>query len=173
MSRQLLSPRDQSGRHSTPDPFPEELSEAVAREATRDAENVAVFLRELGFVPSAGRPVRLPAAFLLDLGAALRLLVWESNGHRVHQDSGLPMSEQAIIDAFGHLDVTAEVEARHPAHLSRRAVALFADRFVWHGRRDLDADVVLDDHVDEDMLLDVRFVSPAPDLAALDKPGDL
>ena len=154
MSTHPGPPVGESGRASTVDPVPEELSEAVAREAARDAENVALFLSELGFRPSDDRPVRFPAAFLLALGAALRLLTWESSGLRVHQDSGLPGAERAIIDAFGHLDVTAEVEVRHPAHLPRKVVALFADRLAWHGRRDLDADVVLDDDVEEDSLLD-------------------
>lgn len=134
--------------------FHPELVEAAAREAARDAENIALFLRELGFVPSADRPVRLPPAFLLHLGAALRLLVWESGGLRVHQDSGLPSAEQAIIAAFGLLDGASEAEAQHPVELARKVVALFADRLAWLGRRDLDADVVLDDHVDEDALVD-------------------
>ena len=126
---------DRRDRPAVSAAIPDELVEAMAREAARDAENVAVFLRELGFTPSDDRPVRLPAAFLLDLGAALRLLMWESSGLRVHQDSGLPGAERAIIDAFGHLDATAEVEALPPVELPRRVVALFADRFAWHGRR--------------------------------------
>ena len=149
MSTHPGPPASESGRASTIDPVPEELSEAVAREAARDAENVVLFLSELGFTPSGDRPVRLPAAFLLALGAALRLLTWESSGLHVHQDSGLPGAERAIIDAFGHLEDTAEVEALPPVELPRRVVALFADRFAWHGRRDLDADVVLDDYDDE------------------------
>ena len=150
-SPQAAQPRDRRAPTVT---FHPELVEAAAREAARDAENVALFLRELRFVPSADRPVRLPPAFLLHLGAALRLLVWESGGLRVHQDSGLPMAERAIIDTFGLLDGASEAEAQHPVELARKVVALFADRFAWHGPRDLDADVVLDDHIDEDALVD-------------------
>jgi len=146
---------DRRHRPAVPGAIPDELAAAVAREAARDAENVALFLGELGLTPSPEHRVRLPAALLLDLGAALRLLMWESNGLRVHQDSGLPEAERAIVDAFGHLEASAEVEASPPVELPRRVVALFAERFAWHGRRDLDADVVLDDHVEEDMLLDV------------------
>src|SRR4051812_13158690 len=90
--------RDQNAMTGTLHP---ELAEAVAREAARDAENVSEFLYELGFVPSADRPVRLPPAFLLHLGAALRLWVWEAGGLRAHRDSGLPEAERAIIEAFG------------------------------------------------------------------------
>jgi hypothetical protein len=134
--------------------IPDELAAAVASEAARDAENVAVFLSELGITPSNDHRVQFPAAFLLALGAALRLLMWESSNLRFHQDSGLPGAERAIIDAFRHLELSAEDEIRHFSHLPRKVVALFADRFAWHGRADLNADVVLDDHVQEDTLLD-------------------
>src|SRR5919107_152623 len=89
---------DRCDQNAPTEAFHDALVEAVAREAARDAENVAEFLRELGFVPSADRPVRLPPAFLLHLGAALRLWTWESSGLRVHRDSGLPGAEQAIIE---------------------------------------------------------------------------
>ena len=133
--------------------LPPELVEATAREAEFDADRVGQLLHELGFVPSPDRPVRLPAAFLLDLGAALRLRVWGSSGLPALPDSGLPDAEQAIIDAFALLAPKSGAEPRHSVELSRKVVALFADRFAWLGRRDLDADVVLDDHVDEDDLV--------------------
>jgi hypothetical protein len=132
---------------------PAELVEATAREAARDADRVGQLLHELGFVPSPGRPVRLPAAFLLDLGAALRLLAWEQGGLHVHRDAGLPPAEQALHDAFGLLAPKSGAEPRHSVELSRKVVALFAERFAWLGRHDLDADVMLDDHVDEDDLV--------------------
>ena len=133
--------------------LPPELVEATAREAARDADRVGQLLHELGFVPSPGRPVRLPAAFLLDLGAALRLLGWELGGLHVHRDAGLPPAEQALHDAFGLLAPKSGAEPRHSVELSRKVVALFAERFAWLGRHDLDADVMLDDHVDEDDLV--------------------
>ena len=132
--------------------IPEELSDTTAREAARDAGLVSCFLHELGLVPPDDHPVRFPAAFLLRLGAALRLLVWESNGLRVHLEMGLPSAERAIVDAFGLLDTTAE--ASQPVDFPRSVVALFADRFAWHGRPNLDADVVLDDHVEGDALVE-------------------
>ena len=77
-------------RTAPPETSHQDLVDASAREAARDAENAAMFLRELGFVPSVDRPVRLPPRFLLQLGAALRLLVWESSGLLVHQDPARP-----------------------------------------------------------------------------------
>ena len=58
MSTHPGPPASESGRASTIDPVPPELSEAVAREAACDAGNVALFLSELGFTPSAGHRVR-------------------------------------------------------------------------------------------------------------------
>lgn len=146
-------PADRRDLNAPSRSFHPELAEAVAREAARDAENVAVFLRDLGFVPTVDRPVRLPPAFLLHLGAALRLWAWESSGLQVHLNSGLPRAEGAIVDAFGSLAHELKAEGPHPAELSRKVLALFAGRLAWHGRRDLDADVVLDDHDDDDTLL--------------------
>jgi len=108
----------------------------------------------MGLMPSTDRPVRLPPGFLLQLGAALRLLVWESSGLRVHLDSGLPMAELAIIEAFGLLEASTEAETQLSAELPRKVIGLFADRFAWHGRRDLNSDVELDDPVDDDLFLD-------------------
>ena len=130
-----------------------ELVEATAREAARDADRVGQLLHELGFVPSPGRPVRLPAAFLLDLGAALRLLAWEQGGLHVHRDAGLPPAEQALHDAFRGLVESAGANGAADRDLARRVVALFAGRLAWHGRPELDADVALDD-LDEDAMLD-------------------
>jgi hypothetical protein len=133
--------------------LPPELVEATAREAARDADRVGRLLHELGFVPSPGRPVRLPAAFLLGLGAASRLLDWELGGLRVHRDAGLPPAEQALIDAFRGLVGSAGADGAAARDLARRVVALFAARLAWHGRPALGADVALDD-LDEDAMLD-------------------
>jgi hypothetical protein len=54
--------------------FPAALVAAVAGEADLDAGRVGLFLQALGLEASPARPIRLPASFLLELGAALRLL---------------------------------------------------------------------------------------------------
>src|SRR3954464_1336759 len=56
--------------------FPPDLIQAVARDAARDADRVAVFLDARGLAPAGCRPrdppLGLPADLLLGLGAALR-----------------------------------------------------------------------------------------------------
>ena len=66
----------------------------------------------------------------------------------------MPTAEQAIIDAFDCLNASFEADDRCSLETPRRVVALFVDRFAWHGRHDLDTDVMLDDHIDEDALVD-------------------
>lgn len=134
-------------------PFDPVLVEAVAREAACDAEAVALFLHQFGFVPTAERPIRLPARFLLHMGAALRLLAWEEGGLRIHRDEGLPAARSAIIDAFARYGPSPG-EAPSAIDFARQVFALFVERFAWHGRRDLEADVLLGDLADEDALVD-------------------
>ena len=133
--------------------FPLDLVTAVAGDADRDADRVALFLQALGLKPSPARPLALPAAFLLELGAALRLLEWERRGLSAHTDAGLPPSGQALREALRHLDIP-ELAARTLGDtLTYRVMVLFAERFAWAGREELDADVALGE-ADEDALLD-------------------
>jgi hypothetical protein len=58
--------------------LPAELVASVAADAARDAERVGTLLHTLGIRGTSEQPRRLPARFLLRLGAALRLLAWET-----------------------------------------------------------------------------------------------
>jgi hypothetical protein len=129
--------------------FPDELVAAVAEGAARDADHVVQFLRALGLEASPTKPMHLPAAFLLELGAALRLFRWEYCGLHTHLDAGLPPSSQAIRDAFRHLDGSGPLEMT----LAYRVLVLFAERFAWSAREELDAQVALGE-ADEDALLE-------------------
>ncbi|WP_165246493.1 hypothetical protein [Paludisphaera soli] len=137
------------GRNAVEASAPADLRDATAAEAGRDADRVAAFLRAIGIAPAPARPVRLPAASLLALGAALRLWQWERSGLDVHLQAGLPSAERALTEA---LESLGAAEARSIDELSRRVVALFAERFAWRGRSELGADVVLDDPDDDVML---------------------
>src|SRR4051812_6170692 len=76
--------------------LPPDLTHAVARDAARDADRVGLSLGARGLAP----PLPLPAAFLLGLGAALRLLLWEQQGLDAHRQAGLPPARQALRDVF-------------------------------------------------------------------------
>jgi hypothetical protein len=132
------------------DDLPTDLVNAATAAAARDAEHVGLFLRELGLVGTPEQPVPLPARFLFHLAAALRLLVWESQGFFLHQAAGLPSADQALDDAFAALlDPSAD-----PTELGIQVLRLSLERFAWHGLGELNADIALDDLTD-DAALDV------------------
>ena len=124
--------------------LPPDLVQAVARDARADADHVGLFLREIGIAATPQKPRRLPAAFLLDLGAALRLLSWEQAGLDLRGVAGLPPARQALLAVL-------RAAASHggagpgapPGSLSSLVVAAFADHFAWNARVELDAEVVL------------------------------
>ncbi len=74
------------------------------RQSARDADRVGIFLGALGLGATPNEPRPMPAGFLLHLGAALRLLMWETKGFFFHRDAGLPDARQAIRDAFNSLN---------------------------------------------------------------------
>jgi hypothetical protein len=128
--------------------FHPDLIRAVVQDAERDADLVGAFLDETGLAPSGRRPqdapLALPAEFLLGLGAALRLSLWEQQGVRVHLDHGLPPARQALIDVLHTATGQAEAEAAERARsLAGRVLALAAEHLAWNGRVELGADVVL------------------------------
>jgi hypothetical protein len=130
--------------------LPTDMVASVADSAARDADRVGLFLHELGLSASPDQPRSLPARFLLHLAAALRLLVWETQGFFFHHDAGLPPARQAIRDAFHALhDPNA-----NPSAFCVSVLRLSLERFAWNGPRDLQADIALDD-LNEDAALDV------------------
>ena len=131
---------------SQPDEFPPDLIAAISDDAARDADRVGQFLHSCGLQGSRDRPLRLPGNILLDLGAALRLLAWEQNGIRVHVDAGLPPAGEVLRDVLqGVTDALTQPFSAAPCTLACRVMALFAERFSWHGRKELNADVTLDE----------------------------
>jgi len=79
--------------------YPPELIARVAEQAARDADLTGYFLKGVGLAPPAGTNRLLPRDFLLELGAAMRLLAWEVEGLELHE-SGLPTAQDAILEVF-------------------------------------------------------------------------
>jgi hypothetical protein len=131
--------------------FPDELLAAITLEAEADAERVAAFVRQLGIESSPESPFSASADLLLFLGAVLRLASWEESGLRIHLDAGLPTAVAAFVDAFH--SVVKQGKPTVGRDLSNAVLALFIERFAWHGRSDWDAAIVLDSF-DEDTALD-------------------
>jgi hypothetical protein len=121
--------------------YPIEMVSAVAIEAARQAELACAFLNFLGIPASKN----LPAAFLLHLGAAMRLISWESHGFFFHGDGSVPEGKEAIRDAFRSL----AAPKADPTGLCVNVLRLSIERFAWTGQRDLHADMALDDITDD------------------------
>jgi hypothetical protein len=143
-----------SASHSTKETPEEEL--AVAELGWRDAHAVDVFLTELTKRATFRRP--LTRNFLLHLGAALRLLTWESQGFSVHRDLGLPAAHDAIRDALLSLNDPAADSSVFWVAVFRLSI----ERFAWNAPRELVAHVVLGDMIDDsalDVLADLLWAS--------------
>jgi hypothetical protein len=119
---------------------------------------VSTFLDAVGLAPAGqgaqDRPLRLPEDFLLGLGAALRLLLWEQQGIHVHLDQGFPPARQALLDVFRTATGQAEPETVACVRsLAARVMVLSIEHLAWNGRVELDADIVLGE-ADQEMLLE-------------------
>jgi hypothetical protein len=134
--------------------LPQELIVAVVHEGWRDADMVGHFLEALSQSTPwqwlARKPVYLPADFLLGLGAALHLHVWEWNGILVHREAGLPSAQEALLDVFQSL--TDPESAAKTAQLPARVTALFMAKFAWTAPVELNADVTLGEAEEEALL---------------------
>jgi hypothetical protein len=73
---------------------------ALAELAVRDADHAIIFLEEMGLRATPEHPVDLPPNFVLELGAAMRLLEWELDGVSGLLDADLPTVKQAVLQAF-------------------------------------------------------------------------
>ncbi len=123
--------------------------------STADANLVGSFLNLLSETPAwnwaVNSPLRLPVDFLLVLGAALRLGLWEMIGIQLHRDAGMPPAREIIIDVLQ--SATNPEAAARTAQLPSRVLALSIEHFAWAGRLELKADVIVDP-ADEDMVLE-------------------
>jgi hypothetical protein len=128
-----------------------ELIELIVREAMFMADLTAHFLERLGILPPPKErrenPVELPTEFLVELGAIVRLALWERAELRDRLDYGLPRAEHALADLFArfagpvHEAQSGEVTSRLASDVLRVSLR----RLAWGGPEELHADVVLDE----------------------------
>jgi hypothetical protein len=121
---------------------------AIADDATEDAIRVRAYLDQLGIGAVPEHPEPWLARFLTHIAAALRLRDWERKGYSFHREAGLPDGRQAIRDAVRSLR-DPDVNSRE---LGIAVMSLSLKHFAWSGRRDLGADVALDQPDEEGLL---------------------
>jgi hypothetical protein len=136
-----------------------ELIEYTIRDAEYMASLVIAFLEGLGMLPPRGQrrpnPVGLPAEFLLELAAVLRIAAWERAGLRDSLCRGLPPAEEALDDLFRRYVPVAGLEQpeRRSSTLAMDVFKISLSRLAWEARGALRTDVVLDRPAD-DLLLE-------------------
>ncbi len=132
--------------------YPAEPIDRVVQQAAYDAGLTAHALAVVGLASPPGKTRSLPREFLLELGAALRLMVWELDGLDL-QELGLPTAQDAITGAF----LGAVQQIRDPSYpassLSRTVLEITIERFAWAGPRELQAEIMFETP-DEDALVE-------------------
>src|SRR4051794_33985145 len=114
--------------------IPHELVEATYRLTAQSAQRVGEFLHDLGLRGTPEEPCRLPASFLLYLGAALQLLDWEWRGLPLPDQAGVPAGREAVRAAFARPISPAEANV-----LTNQVLGLFIQHFAWHALEELGA----------------------------------
>ena len=126
--------------------IPDAQVAAVRNEAGYAAEHAVMFLRGCGAIPPTGdQPVRVPREYMLELGAALRVVEWRNRGLLEHL-GGDPMPLlQTLVDFILRADRVAGQWHTGPdgAPLARLVFKTWLETFAWSGRRELGVDVVL------------------------------
>jgi len=140
------------------DPAVVEYVDAMMREAELQADLVGTFLIRAGYKPARTKQplTTVPMspqiqAFLLELGAALRLRQWENSGILENLDLATASGDETLVAAANRL-LNAE-PATHPAAIEVFKASLL--RLAREARPTLNTDIVLPGALLSDDLLDV------------------
>ena len=132
--------------------YPAELVDRLTALAVEEADLVFDLLAGLRIIPPMSRVNKLPAAFFLELGAALRLSEWEMRGVILPGDD-LPTARDAILgvlaEAVDRLEDPSMPASDMPIRRAVNRVKL--GRLAWVGPRAMSAEIALD-AVDETFL---------------------
>ncbi len=121
---------------------------AVITAMMRDAERMAVVTA--GFLDQVGPGIKdnqssWPPAFLLELGAVLRIHQWETAGIKDAIDATLPGYQAALADLASRLQTEPEPFIRGDAPLLLRVLRAWWFRCAHPNRQFIDVDLVLPD----------------------------
>jgi hypothetical protein len=99
--------------------------------------------------------VGLPIQFCVELAAILQLKAWEKAGLRDFLPADLPSCEEALTDLI-HRTRTAPRDFTVAGGSQLPPMVIFAcvNQFAWAAPNLLDADVVLSDGVDENLMVE-------------------
>lgn len=119
--------------------------------AERQAELTALWLDAVGH--PASKPLGVPPAFLLELGAVLQIGQWELTGAFNFLTDELPSYREAADELSARAQRgPSEFHDLNAAQLSRRVMVAWLRRFAWHGPTIIGADIVLGDCNEDDLV---------------------
>ena len=134
----------------------EQIIQGFAFNGAFHAALVGQFLEASGLIPSrearGRKPVAVPAGFLFELAGVLRLAYWEKLGLKDHLPSQLPSAAEALDDLLGRWSGNMPHPVRASAPILDQVLHTWFARFAWSGLEELEADVVLDDADEEELL---------------------
>jgi hypothetical protein len=134
----------------------QQVLEGFLSNAQYMADLVGAFLEGHRLVPPPeqrrNQPVVLPAGFLLDLGAALRLACWEHEGLRDYLPADLPSAQPSLDRLLESLRTGQEDPETPSAALLRQVLLTWFTCFAWSCLEELGADVLLAQADDEQVL---------------------
>jgi hypothetical protein len=138
--------------------MPPELRAAIVRNAERQAEATAVFLRaiDLRLRQDGHRDGArgFPSSFLLELGALCQLVYWEQQGLRAMLPASVPRYAEAVADLQRRVaSEPGQLYASTGAALSRQLLHVYATHFHWLAPDLIDAEIVID-QLDEDEVIE-------------------
>ncbi len=133
------------------------LIRALTRNAEFAAELTAESLNQVIFKESQ-HAYRLPANFLLELGATLQIGYWELHEISAHIEAGLPSYAHASLQLAERAGKKpTEFTGRDAAPLHKQVLQFWVNNFAWDGLPLLKTDIILG-AVDEDQFLELSAV---------------
>ena len=124
------------------------------RQATLTAASLDAIIAEASCRGDSFDGRGLPVGFLLELGAAAQLNIWETDGLRPLLPTDVPSYKTASTDLYARVQADPlQFRNLASATLSKRVLRLWIERFCWSAPMMLDVDVTID-RIDEDLLIE-------------------
>lgn len=135
-----------------------EIADSLVRAVVRHAELAADLTTEVlkkMFPEEPPEYLRLPANYLLELGAVLQIGFWEFNGLSAHIDAGLPSHAQASKKLLERAQKgPSEFAGDNATPIQTQVQQFWIDNLAWDGLSLMGKEMVVGE-IDEEQLLDL------------------
>ncbi|QDU17465.1 hypothetical protein CA11_53070 [Gimesia maris] len=130
------------------------LMVAIARNAEVTADLIVEELKQM-FPEEPPENIRLPANYLLELGAVLMIGYWEFNGILAHIEAGLPSEAEATKNLSERAQKGAsEFAGDNATPIQNQVQQFWIHNLAWDGPSLMSTEMVLDE-IDEDQFMDL------------------